>query len=337
MSIIFIRKRTINPRLFITIFSLIFLISCEPNTIDKQVEELFSKTKKNDITQIAYSLADSLDTKASKLLIANKDGYSVTPGYPIVFGEKIRWGLQGMIFRYSETNDSRIEECLSYITDPNSLHALSNNNKLDLIIYGLDLPGTNDKFKTILFNSALKHNDTGMLKLIEHWKQDRNSETMLNAIQLFDQKVVLHLSDQIVNDDSSIDLLARIGEPAISTMKRKMRSNEQSIRFAAGDVLVKMIEYHPNALTTLTSAINKNGIKTIARNYPFYVRLGQSGSEQILLKALRYNFTTTMCVDYLNCGSKTIEDGATKIAKDNGYIVTPGFGNHSGPIWGNGN
>ena len=242
-----------------------------------------------------------------------------------------------MIFRYSETNDSRIEECLSYITDPNSLHTLSNNNKLDLIIYGLDLPGTNDKFKTILYNSALKHNDTGMLKLIEHWKQDRNSETMLNAIKLFDQKVVLHLSDQIVNDDSSIELLARIGEPSISTMKRKMRSNEQSIRFAAGDVLVKMIEYHPNALTTLTSAINKNGIKTIARNYPFYVRLGQSGSEQILLKALRYNFTTTMCVDYLNCGSKTIEDGATKIAKVNGYIVTPGFGNHSGPIWGNGN
>ena len=74
MSIIFIRKCIINPRLFITIISLIFLISCEPNTIDKQVEELFSKTKKNDITQIAYSVADSLDTKASKLLIANKDG-----------------------------------------------------------------------------------------------------------------------------------------------------------------------------------------------------------------------------------------------------------------------
>jgi len=43
-----------------------------------------------------------------------------------------------------------------------------------------------------------------------------------------------------------------------------------------------------------------------------------------------------MCVDYLNCGSKTIEDGATKIAKDNGYTVTSGFGSHSGPIWGSG-
>ena len=336
MNIIFIRNCIINPRLFITIISLICLISCEPNTIDKQVDEIITTTNDFDITKIAYSLADSLDTKPSKLLIAL---------YPQQINNRVnrnlernvKFALRGIISRYSEISDPKIEKCLSYITDPNPLHALSNNNKLDLIIYGLDLPGTNDKFKTILVNSALKHNDTGMLKLIEQWKQDRNSETMLNAIKLFDQKVLLHLSDQIVNDDSSIELLARIGEPAISTMKRKMRSNEQSIRFAAGDVLVKMIEYHPNALTTLTSAINKNGIKTIARNYPFYVRLGQSGSEQILLKALRYNFTTTMCVDYLNCGSKTIEDGATKIAKVNGYIVTPGFGNHSGPIWGNGN
>ena len=336
MNIIFIRNCIINPRLFITIISLICLISCEPNTIDKQVDEIITTTNDFDITKIAYSLADSLDTKPSKLLIAL---------YPQQINNRVnrnlernvKFALRGIISRYPEISDPKIEKCLSYITDPNPLHALSNNNKLDLIIYGLDLPGTNDKFKTILVNSALKHNDTGMLKLIEQWKQDRNSETMLNAIKLFDQKVLLHLSDQIVNDDSSIELLARIGEPAISTMKRKMRSNEQSIRFAAGDVLVKMIEYHPNALISLTSAINKNGIKTIARNYPFYIRLGQSGSEQILLKALRYNFTTTMCVDYLNCGSKTIEDGATKIAKANGYIVTPGFGNHSGPIWGNGN
>lgn len=44
-----------------------------------------------------------------------------------------------------------------------------------------------------------------------------------------------------------------------------------------------------------------------------------------------------MGVDYLNCGNKTLEDGATKIAKDNGYIVNPGFGNHSAPIWENRN
>ena len=317
-------------RSFITLFSLFILVSCEPNTIEKQVEELVSETEKKDITQIAYSLADSLDTKASKLLIAK---------YPMQSSvkEKIRWGLQGIISRYANINDSRIEACLSYITDPNPIHMLSNDNKLDLIIYGLELFGTNDKFKSILSNSALKHNEYGMLKLIGKWKQDRNSRALLDAIRFFDQEVLAYLSDLITEDEFAIDLLARIGEPAIPIMKRKMRSNTQSVRFAAGDVLVKMIEYHPDALSNLTSAIDKQGIKTIANNYIFYIRLGQPGSEKIILKALRYNFSLTMGLDLLNCGSSIIEDGAAKIARENGYTVTSSVGSHPGPRWGSSN
>ena len=40
-------------------------------------------------------------------------------------------------------------------------------------------------------------------------------------------------------------------------------------------------------------------------NYPFYIRLGQDNTEKILLKALDQNFSTEMCVDYLNCGNKS--------------------------------
>ena len=319
----------IYSRLFVTLFSLFILVSCEPNTIEKQVEELVSETEKKDITQIAYSLADSIDTKASRLLIAK---------YPMQSSvkEKIRWGLQGMISRYANINDSRIEACLSYITDPNPNHVLSNDNKLDLIIYGLELFGTNDEFKSILSNSALKHNETGLLKLIGKWKQNRNSRALINAIRIFDQEVLAYLSDLITEDEFAIDLLARIGEPAIPIMKRKMRSNSQSVRFAAGDVLVKMIEYHPDALSNLTSAIDKQGIKTIANNYIFYIRLGQPGTEKIILKALRYNFSLTMGLDLLNCGSSIIEDGAAKIARENGYTVTSSVGSHPGPRWGSG-
>jgi hypothetical protein len=146
--------------------------------------------------------------------------------------------------------------------------------------------------------------------------------------------IVLWLSDLITEDEFAIDLLARIGEPAIPIMKRKMRSNTQSVRFAAGDVLVKMIEYHPEALSNLTSAIDKQGIKTIANNYIFYIRLGQPGTENIILKALRYNFSLTMGLDLLNCGSSIIEEGAAKIGRENGYTVTSGVGTHPGPRWG---
>lgn len=316
--------------LFIIIFSQLALVSCEPKTIEKQIEELVSETEKNDIVEIAYSLADSLDIKASELLIAE---YQLQSNVK----EKIKWGLEGMIFRYSRTDDSRVEECVSNITDPNPLHELKNDNKLDLIIYGLSLPKTNDKFKSILTNSALKHKETGMLKLIAKWKQNRNSVTFLNAIKKFDEKVILYLSKLITEDEYAINLLARIGEPAIPMMKRKMRSNSQPVRFAAGDVLVKMIEYHPDALSNLTTSINQQGIKTIANNYVFYIRLGQPGSEDIILKALRYNFSYTMCLDLLNCGSGYIEDGATEIARNNGYSVTSRVGSHPGPRWGSSN
>ena len=328
-------------KIYYSFFLILILTSCGSNNIEDQVDEIIRTSEKEEINEIAYSLADSLDVKASKLLIDLHPKQTIKPDgtndfIAIATERRVRWALQGIISRYSGIKDSKREICLSYITDPNIEHNLSNDEKIEFILYGLNLNNTDKEFQTVLANSALKHGSDAMLKLIEEWKGNKSSKELLNAINIFDQKVLNHLSNLIEDDKNAIELLARIGQPAISIMKRKMRSNKQSIRFAAGDVLVKMIEYHPNALTSLTSAINKNGVRTIARNYPFYIRLGQSGSEEILLKALRYNFSTTMCVDYLNCGSKTIEDRATKIAKDNGYIVTPGFGSHSGPIWGSG-
>ena len=326
-------------KIYFSFFLILLLTSCGSNNIEDQVDEIIRTSEKEEINEIAYSLADSLDVKASKLLIDLHPKQTIKPDgttdfIAIATERRVRWALQGIMSRYSGIKNSKREICLSYITDPNIDHNLSNDEKIEFILYGLNLNNTDKEFQTVLANSALKHGSDAMLKLIEEWKGNKSSKELLNAINFFDQKVLNHLSTLIEDDKNAIDLLARMGEPAISMLKRMMRSKKQSVRFAAGDVLVKMIEYHPDALTSLTSAINKNGVRTISKNYPFYIRLGQSGSEQILLKALRYNFNITMCVDYLNCGSKTIEDRATKIAKDNGYIVTPGFGSHSGPIWG---
>jgi len=328
-------------KIYFSFFLILLLTSCGSNNIEDQVDEIIRTSEKEEINEIAYSLADSLDVKASKLLIDLHPKQTIKPDgttdfIAIATERRVRWALQGIMSRYSGIKNSKREICLSYITDPNIDHNLSNDEKIEFILYGLNLNNTDKEFQTVLANSALKHGSDAMLKLIEEWKGNKSSKELLNAINFFDQKVLNHLSTLIEDDKNAIDLLARMGEPAISMLKRMMRSKKQSVRFAAGDVLVKMIEYHPDALTSLTSAINKNGVRTISKNYPFYIRLGQSGSEQILLKALRYNFNITMCVDYLNCGSKTIEDGATKIAKDNGYIVTSGFGSHSGPIWGSG-
>jgi hypothetical protein len=315
-------------KLFFSILSAtIFFSSCSPINIEQQVQQLIEENDIEKRKDIAYALADSLDTKASKLLL----DYHSSSNSKKYLAEN---ALENMLKRYSESTNKKLDKCISFITDPNTQHSISDKEKINYIVNGLMIKNSSTGFQKSLAKSAKKHGTYGITEIIKKWNENKSSKELLYAISLYPEQAIEYLSGKIVDDKDAVQLLARIGEPAVSTMKQKMRNTSQAVRFAAGDVLVEMLKYHPNAITSLTSAINKNGVSTIAGNYPFYIRLGQSGSEKILLRALRNNFTTTMCVDYLNCGSKTVEDGATKIAKDNGYIVTTGFGSHTGPIWG---
>lgn len=327
------------------IFCLILILTgCGPGSMEDQVKKIHSPLYESEITQIGYSLADSIDIKAPKLLIATYPVDSSGSAYAensmehrnIRFTQqKVILALKAMVYRYSEINDTKIKDCLSYIADPNLSPNLGNDKKLELISYGLTIKNNliQEGFFEILADLALKHEESGMLALIDNWNMSKDAN-LLYALKLFDEKLLDHLCNLMVFDENAIDLLARMGESVIPRIKREMRSSDRERRFAAGDVLVKMIQYHPEALNSLTSAIDKSGTRTIAKNYPFYIRLGQKNTEDILLKALRYNFSTTMCVDYLNCGNSKLEDGATQIASDNGYIVTPSFGNNNGPRWG---
>ena len=316
-------------RLFFSIFSAtIFFSSCSPINIEQQVQQLIESNDIEKRRDIAYALADSLDTKASKLLL---DFHSSSNSKKYFANN----ALENMLERYSESTNKQLDKCISFITDPNPQHSISAKEKISFIVNGLMIKNSSTIFQKSLAKSVKKHGKSGIKEIIKKWNDNKSSKELLYAISLYPDQAIEYLSGKIVDDKDAVQLLARIGEPAVSTMKQKMRNTSQSVRFAAGDVLAEMLKYHPNAITSLTSAIDKNGVRTIARNYPFYIRLGQPGSETILLKALRQNFSTTMCVDYLNCGSKMLEDGATNIARINGYNVTTSFNKgYSGPRWG---
>jgi hypothetical protein len=68
------------------------------------------------------------------------------------------------------------------------------------------------------------------------------------------------------------------------------------------------------AINFLTSAIDEGGTKIITKNYTFYIRLGQFGTVELLLKALDIYFNKERCVDLLNSGSNELESGASGIA-----------------------
>jgi hypothetical protein len=321
-------KITLLPIFLLTIF----LTNCGPKSTEEQFELIMKSKDPLERQNISYVLANSLDTNAVKLF------------FGVIHNPLAIESLENMLARYSEiisTEPKQSEkalQCVQLITAPNSQdHDSLKDKKIDLLIHGLNQDFSSMEFENALILSVKKYGNEAMIKLIEAWYQNRYSAPLLHAIQSFENDAVEFLISKMETDTVAIDLLARFGQPIVNTMIEKMKDKEQSVRFAAGDVLVQMIKYDPKAVDALTSAIDMGGVGIIAKNYPFYIRLGQYGTEKILLKALEAYFNQVMCVDYLNCGNSELESGATEIAYKNGFYVERSFGSHYGPIWGSGN
>ena len=172
--------------------------------------------------------------------------------------------------------------------------------------------------------------------LIRVFKQDHTSGLSKAIANRGDEASETLLAD-VGSDNWVTDPLARIGEKVFPKLEEQLKSESQPVRFGAADALVRMAKYHPEVIERLTSALGGDNLRPIAQKYAFYIRLGRSGTEPVLLKALAEYFDVTMCVDYLNCGSSVLASGARKIAHRHGYEVNTRFGSHNGPGWGQGN
>jgi hypothetical protein len=229
---------------------------------------------------------------------------------------------------------SHIESVIEMIVRSNSS---SENSKYDAIVCGFRRKDLSDNFRGFL-NKSLK--DLGrdyMLRLIEDYYADSNSDGLLIALRDYGNEVITYLISQLAKDERAEELLAKLGDSAVSALTSKMKSSEQDIRFAAADALVKMYKYNPSSVQHLTDAFDSQSVGAVAQNYPFYIRMGLAGTEELLLKALDKRFSENMCLDYLNCGNVYVERRANEIAEEHGYYVYSDVGSHSGPIWGSGN
>jgi len=244
------------------------------------------------------------------------------------------------LYDYENTNIISVNALKKVIKTILQDKNLSKEIKMKSIICGLKTVEDDETFQDYLLKSAKQYGNEIMIKLINEWYYNQSSENILNAIISFGNNAINYLSNQLGNagDYYAKDLLAHIGKPAVASLMYKMNNaNDQNIRFAAADALVKMSRYNPSAVSSLTNAFDNQSIGIIAKNYPFYIRMGLSGTEALLLKALRNYFSTNMCLDYLNCGNRSIEYGAQDIAADYGYEVYSQQGSHYGPRWGSGN
>jgi hypothetical protein len=204
------------------------------------------------------------------------------------------------------------------------------------ILAGLKHPNADKEFKSQMVYQSKKYGNDIMISLIDEWYNKRDNK-QVSLISLYGRTAVRYLTAQLGEDDKAIELLARIGKPAVKDLLYKMKHKDQEVRFAAADALVKMVKHHPDEVEMLTNVFDTKKLSDIAKNYPFYIRMGQRGTETLLLNALNRYFSQNMCVDYLNCGNNEVEKGAKEIAERKGYNVFFTPGSHYGPKWGSGN
>lgn len=317
------------PFLIITLF----IFSCTAPTIEEQVERLMQTEDADKRDKIAESLANSMDVQAAKMI------KELLPNHIAVEASN------KMMQRYDELitqtlNISQVQDCISDLLDP----FLGENERAEeeqmiLILSGLKRYGGNEDYRSALINSAKKHGELAMEQIIAAFYEETNEfrrEPLLHTIRAFDETAFTYLSDHMNDNPEAVDLLAQIGQPVVNFMIEKMKDDDFLTRFTAGDVLVRMIEYDPAAVEELTSALSgsNEGLSMIANSYPFYIRLGRDGSEELLLSALDHSFSEKMCLDMMNCGNRGLENGAVSIAENRGYIVESKIGSHDGPKWG---
>jgi hypothetical protein len=209
---------------------------------------------------------------------------------------------------------------------------LSTNRRIEAIVVGLK-KSEDEVIRSKLIEEIRKLGQEAMIALIKDWNYSRN-KNILHAIVSLGNNAINYLGNQLGDNADAEELLAQIGKPAVATLKSKMKNSKQTVRFAAADALVKMTKYNPSAIKDL---IDNSNLNIIAQNYPFYIRLGQQGTEDLLLKTLSKYFSKNMCLDYLNCGNSRIGNGATEIARRHGYDVYSSVGSNYGPKWGQGN
>lgn len=297
--------------------------------------ELAVTSSNNSSLALEYIKKMPLVNRKSALLTAlSKDVNGVNDSVLYYYLATGNNAITELIAVSNQIATSHIEVVTEIIVRSNSA---SDNSKYDAIVCGLRRKDLSENSRGFL-NKALK--DLGkdyMLRLIEDYYADSNSDGILIALRDYGNEVVNYLITQLAKDERAEELLAKLGDTAVSALTSKMKSNDQDIRFAAADALVKMYKYNPSSVQHLTDAFDSQSVGAVAQNYPFYIRMGLAGTEELLLKALDKRFSESMCLDYLNCGNGYVERRANEIAEEHGYYVYSDFGSHSGPVWGSGN
>jgi hypothetical protein len=398
---------------FLILFTItLILISCKPQTIEQQVEELMETEDINESNELTKSLADSLNPKVVVLIsgfkshpwvsdimndlffhysrlfekgsdkkkiidcviqipseralkFLGKNSGDMSYGYYIIssLNKLPKESQKEVIFEglkiSSNVNQNNLINKLNFLGDEATLEFYSQYKKMSYssletkIFQDLNRENINsditwealmtgfrldfsDEDKYLKLMQVVNTYDSNILNsLVSEWLQNTDNKSLKRAI--IELGAINFYGNKLGDDYKAEEILAKLGDASFTVLMQKMKSSNQAVRFSAADALVKMSNYHPEAVSKLTDVFDTQSTILIAKNYPFYIRMGLSGTEDLLIKTLINHFSKNMCLDYLNCANSYIEEKARNIAASHGYSVFSQQGSFNGPKWGGGN
>jgi HEAT repeat protein len=130
----------------------------------------------------------------------------------------------------------------------------------------------------------------------------------------------------------SVSNLADLDDPrVIGALVGMLRDKAENVWKAAVDTLLYCGDEGEQKLIASLGAEN---IGLLYNNHDYFIRLGISGSEAVLIKALNKYNSKNMAIDFLNCGNSELDKAARAWASRRGYrVVQTGTGG-GGPVWG---
>jgi len=88
----------------------------------------------------------------------------------------------------------------------------------------------------------------------------------------------------------------------------------------------------PRAAEFLNEAMTRKSLEIISAAYPYYIRKGLPGTEDILVEALKEcSYNKKMVLDFAGCRNEKLKQAADEIAKKWGYRIAS---DRPGPKWG---
>jgi hypothetical protein len=126
--------------------------------------------------------------------------------------------------------------------------------------------------------------------------------------------------------------LKQIPDPcsAETLMKASAEDPDCCVRKFAARALGEIND--PKTAKYLDAAMKRKNLDIVSGAYRYYIRTGESSSEDFLIEAMqKCYYDKTMVLDYVNCENEKLKQAAQKVATEHKYTLTPDW---SGPKWG---